>query len=84
MLDIHARDPTGRARPLPYGVEFVRIELAPLADGTVFASLTATTVDDEEPQLIDQEIASENVASIDEVLALIRVHVSIGNDGRLT
>jgi len=84
MLDIHARDPTGRARPLPCDVEFVRIELAPLADGRVFASLTATTVDDEEPQLIDQEIASENVASIDDVLALIRAHVRIVHDGRPT
>jgi hypothetical protein len=84
MLDIHARDPTGRALPLPYGVEFVRIELAPLADGRVFASLTATTVDENEPQLLDQEIACENVASIEDVLALIRAHLSIGNDRRLT
>ena len=30
-------------------VEFYNIELAPLADGTVYVSMLATTVDDEEP-----------------------------------
>jgi hypothetical protein len=30
-------------------VEFYSIELAQLADGTIHVSMTATTVDDEEP-----------------------------------
>jgi hypothetical protein len=33
---------------------------------------TATTVDEEEPQLLSQEITSERVASIDDALALIK------------
>jgi hypothetical protein len=53
-------------------VEFYTIELAQLADGTIHVSLTATTVDDEEPQLLCQEIASERVASIDAALAVIK------------
>lgn len=53
-------------------VEFYTIELAQLADGGFGVSLIATTVDDEEPQLLSQEIASAHVASIDEALAVIR------------
>ncbi len=53
-------------------IEFYSIELAQLADGTFHVSLTATTVDDEEPQLLSQEMASERVASIDDALAVVR------------
>jgi hypothetical protein len=53
-------------------VEFFNIELAPLADGRVYVSMTATTVDDQEPQLLTQEILRETVATIDEALAAIR------------
>ena len=75
MLAIHN---TTAAVPSAYpGIEFIRIELAPLLDGTILVSMTATTVDDEEPQLLDQEIASKRVSTIDEVLALIRAHVRI-------
>ena len=77
MLDIHTRDPTGCSPPIVRDVEFFRIELAPLADGRIFVSLTATTVDEDEPQLLDQEIARDCVATIDDVLALIRAHVRV-------
>jgi hypothetical protein len=53
-------------------VEFYTIELAQLADGTYQVSLTATTVDDEEPQLLNQEIDSRRGASLDEVLSMIK------------
>ena len=62
-------------------VEFYSIELAQLADGTFHVALTATTVDDEEPQLLCQDIASERVASIDDALAVIREGVT-GISGR--
>jgi hypothetical protein len=75
MLDIRTRAAPGIA-PIS-GVEFVRIELCPLADGRVFASMTATTVDERGPELLDQEIAREHVATIDDVLSLIRAHVNI-------
>ena len=44
-------------------VEFYTIQLAQLADGAVYVSLTATMVDEEEPQLLNQEIIGERVAS---------------------
>ena len=40
MLDIHRRKPA--AANIPSTLEFLRIELAPLIDGEVLVSLTAT------------------------------------------
>lgn len=53
-------------------VEFYTIQLAQLADGAVYVSLTATMVDEEEPQLLNQEIVSERVVSIDDALVVIK------------
>jgi len=53
-------------------VEFFSIELAPLVDGRVYVSMTATTVDDQEPQLLTQEIVRDTVGTIDDALAVIR------------
>jgi hypothetical protein len=75
MLDIQAAP--ARGTPFP-PIEFLRIELSPLADGRVHVALTATTVDEEFPELLDTEIARDQVASIDDVVALIRAHVRIG------
>ena len=47
-------------------------DIAQLPDGTYYVSLTATTVDDEEPQLLNMEIDSRRGVSLDEVLALIK------------
>ena len=58
-------------------LEFFTIQLSPLPDGNVYVAMTATTIDETEPQLLDQEIARDSVATMDEVLALIRSHVSI-------
>jgi hypothetical protein len=49
MLDIDGRPPA--AAPISFkAVECLNIQLSALADGAIFVSLTATTVDDEEPQ----------------------------------
>jgi len=53
-------------------IEFYTIELAQLADGAYRVSMTATTVDDEEPQLLCPEITSGRVTSIDDALAVIK------------
>ena len=52
-------------------VEFYTIQLAQLADGAVYVSLTATMVDEEEPQLLSQEMIGECVASFKQALAVI-------------
>ena len=53
-------------------VKFYTIELSQLADGAMLVSMMATTIDEEEPQLLSQEITSERVASIDDALAVIK------------
>jgi len=60
------------AAPVIKSVEFFNIELAPLVDGRVYVSMTATTVDDQEPQLLTQEIVRDTVATIDNALAIVR------------
>ena len=62
-------------------VEFYTIELSQLADGAMFVSMMATTIDEEEPELLSQEITSERVASIDDALAIIKRGVT-GTDLR--
>jgi hypothetical protein len=76
MLDIYACSQAGLSHPILRDAEFLRIELSARADGLV-VSLTATTVDQDEPQLLDQEITCERVASIDELVALIKRHVRL-------
>ena len=56
-------------------IESFTVELAHLAQGGFYVSLTATTIDEMEPQLLYQEIASERVASLDDALAVIKAGV---------
>lgn len=51
---------------------FYNLELALLEDGGYHLSIAATTVDEEEPQLLCQELLDEHAATIEEVLAKIR------------
>ena len=53
-------------------VEYFFAEIAQLPDGSYYVSLTATSVDDEERGLLNQEIDSRRGASLDEVLAVIK------------
>lgn len=53
-------------------VESFLAEIAQLPDGSYYVSLTATTVDEEEPQLLNQEIDRRTGISLDDVLALIK------------
>lgn len=77
MLDIQTCECAGRGSAVIQSVEFFDTEAAPLVDDTVSVSLTATTLDEAEHQLLDQEIARGRAATIDDVLALIRAHVRI-------
>jgi hypothetical protein len=47
-------------------------EIAQLPDATYYVSLTATTIDEQEPQLLNMEIDSRRGVSLDEVLAVIK------------
>jgi hypothetical protein len=52
-------------------VESFLAEIAQLPDGTYYVSLTATTIDEEEPQLLNQEIECRRGVSLAEVLNVI-------------
>ena len=67
--------PDSAPRPASTAVEFYTIALAQLADGDLSVLITATSVDDEEPQLLDREIVSERVPSLDEAFALIKIGI---------
>jgi hypothetical protein len=77
MIDIHIRDSAGCRPSVIQGADFLRMELSPQIDGKLLVSLTATTVDEEEPELLDREVAFERVETLDDVIALIRAHVRI-------
>lgn len=52
-------------------VESYFAEITQLPDGTYYVSLTATMIDDEEPQLLNQEIECRRGVSLAEVLNVI-------------
>ena len=51
---------------------FYHLELALLAEGGYHLSLAATTVDEDEPQLLYQELLDERVPTIDDALAKLK------------
>ena len=73
MLDTNARA-IAPAFPIISNPEFLRAELSVAFDGRMFVTLTATVVDEQETQLLDQEIVRDQVATIDAALALIGEH----------
>lgn len=74
MLDIHGGAITPQ-KPPP--VEFLTIQLMPLAGGGISASLKSTVFDETEYDLVDQDIASVRIGTLDELMDLIREYVHI-------
>ena len=76
MLDIQtgATAPPDSSTP---PIEFLTIQLMPLAEGGISASLRSTTFDETDFELLDQDIANVRIATLDELMALIRAHVPI-------
>jgi hypothetical protein len=66
-----------QTKPVP-PIEFLTLQLMPLADGLISAQLKSTVFDEGEFELIDQEIVDGRVASLDELFDLVRSHVRIG------
>ena len=68
--------PPGRSRPLPSSqIQFYSVEIIPLADGRIAVSMSATVcepVREDDFELVNMEMASERVATIDQALAVIR------------
>jgi hypothetical protein len=76
MLDIRAGAPAPTNSPTP-PIEFLTVQLTPLADGHISVSLKSTTFDEDAFDLVDENIADERVASLEELFTLMRAHVRI-------
>jgi hypothetical protein len=66
-----SRDPPRLVAP----IQFYSVELTPLEDGHVSVGIGATlcqAVDDESYELVNMDVASARVDSIDQALAMIR------------
>jgi hypothetical protein len=74
ILDLQNGPP---ACPAALPIEFVTMQLMPLADGMIGVSLKSTVFDEQELALIDQDIVDERVTSLDQLFTLIRSHVRI-------
>jgi hypothetical protein len=67
----------GQPRPPP--IQFYAVEITPLADGCVFVGVGATIcepVDDDGFELVNMDVASARVDTIDQALAVIREAVA--------
>jgi hypothetical protein len=76
MLDIHTGATAPHSSPTP-PIEFFTIQLMPLSEGGISASLRSTVFDETDFDLIDQDIANVRLSTLDELMALIRAHVRI-------
>lgn len=77
MFDIRT-SATAPSTFVPQPIEFITIQLTPLADGQLSVSLKSTVFDESEYELIDQDVVDERVTSVEGLLDLIKRHVQIG------
>lgn len=74
-------DTQGRVVALPSKkrpIEFLRVELSPAIDGTIFVVVIATSVEEPSPdafELLDQELVSDHVPTVEAALVLIGEYV---------
>ena len=67
---------TGAGAPVPFPIQFVNIEITPLAGGEYALVMQATLLDEEELQFVAKDLGNERVATLDQALAIIRDNVA--------
>ena len=67
----------GARAPAPLSLQFINIELSPLAGGRIGIAIQATLLDQEELEFIGQDLAQASADNLDEVIAVIRDSASI-------
>lgn len=65
---------TAAGFPKVLNLEFLRVQLSPLLGGGVHVAVTATCIDEQIPELLEQEIVSDRVPTIEGALALVVAH----------
>ena len=71
-LDIAA----GGHAPAPLPIQFITVEITPIVDGRYSVLMQATLLDEEALEFIAEELASQQVATLDQALAVIRQNVA--------
>lgn len=66
----------GTNAPASFPLQFVSIELMPIAGGRFSVAMQATLLDEKALDFVGEDLAHENVATIDEVLAVIRANIA--------
>jgi hypothetical protein len=66
----------GTQIPAPLPLQFVSIELMPIAGGRFSVAMQATLLDEQELEFVAEELAHAHVATLDQALALIRQNVA--------
>lgn len=75
ILEIQSATPLGGDPALP--IQFVSMQLIPLADGLISVALKSTVFDEQTLELIDEDIVDGRVTSLEQVFELVRSHVRI-------
>ena len=68
--------PAGAKNPAVTPIQFVNIEITPLMGGHYSVSMQATLLDEKELEFVGQDLAQEQVDTLDQVLAVIRQNVA--------
>ncbi len=68
---------TGEQAPAPLPLQFVSIELMPLAGGKFSVAMQATLLDEEALEFVGQDLANARVDTIEQALAVIRQNVAV-------
>lgn len=71
MLDSDYRSTAALQLPSARPIEFCTIELSPLADGHFAVAVRHTVFDNTALELVDRDIASARVITLDEVMVLV-------------
>jgi hypothetical protein len=77
ILEIQSTTPPSKTSALP--LQFISMQLIPLADGVISVALKSTAFDEEELELIDEDIVDGRVTSLEQIFDLIRSHVRIAD-----
>lgn len=72
--------PAGAHPPATLPIQFVHIQIAPLMGGAFSVAMQATLLDEQDFQFVGQDLAHEQVRTLDEMLAVIRNNVGVLSD----
>lgn len=63
---------TGSKAPAPLPLQYISIELMPIAGGKLSVAMQATLLDEERLEFVGEDLAHEHVETIDQALTVIR------------